>query len=130
LVNSSGKYQRQAQLIAKSSFALEQFKQLHTETGGSRYCFPAASGKGHTSQRDTATLIARYQKEGGYFPVLSSGRWTMHDMRRTGATMMQGLGIPLEVIDRCQNHVLAGSKVRGITCTMPIARKRARHGAS
>jgi hypothetical protein len=26
--------------------------------------------------------------------------------------MMQGLGISLELIDRCQNHVLAGSKVR------------------
>jgi hypothetical protein len=26
--------------------------------------------------------------------------------------MMQGLGVPLDIIDRCQNHVLAGSKVR------------------
>jgi hypothetical protein len=26
--------------------------------------------------------------------------------------MMQQLGIPLDIIDRCQNHVLAGSKVR------------------
>ncbi len=33
-------------------------------------------------------------------------------MRRTGATMMQELGITLEIIDRCQNHLLGGSKVR------------------
>ena len=33
-------------------------------------------------------------------------------MRRTGATMMQGLGITLEIIDRCQNHLLGGSEVR------------------
>jgi hypothetical protein len=26
--------------------------------------------------------------------------------------MMQALGISLELIDRCQNHVLSGSKVR------------------
>jgi hypothetical protein len=26
--------------------------------------------------------------------------------------MMQGLGVSPELIDRCQNHVLAGSKVR------------------
>jgi len=26
--------------------------------------------------------------------------------------MMQTLGVPLETIDRCQNHVLSGSKVR------------------
>ena len=30
---------------------------------------------------------------------------------RTGATMMQALGISLELIERCQNHVLPGSKV-------------------
>ncbi|WP_152598739.1 hypothetical protein [Janthinobacterium sp. RA13] len=40
------------------------------------------------------------------------GTWTPHDLRRTGATMMQALGISLELIDRCQNHVLPGSKVR------------------
>ena len=38
--------------------------------------------------------------------------WTPHDLRRTGATMMQELGIDINIIDRCQNHVLAGSKVR------------------
>jgi len=41
-----------------------------------------------------------------------NGDWTPHDLRRTGATMMQALGVSLEVIDRCQNHVLAGSRVR------------------
>jgi hypothetical protein len=47
--------------------------------------------------------------------VLAGGRngaWTPHDMRRTGATMMQKLGIVPDTIDRCQNHVLPGSKVR------------------
>lgn len=32
--------------------------------------------------------------------------------RRTGATLMQRLGVSLDIIDRCQNHVLPGSKVR------------------
>lgn len=41
-----------------------------------------------------------------------SGTWTPHDLRRTGATMMQALGISLELIDRCQNHLLPVSKVR------------------
>jgi len=36
----------------------------------------------------------------------------LHDLRRTGATLMQELKVPLDVIDRCQNHVLSGSKVR------------------
>lgn len=47
--------------------------------------------------------------------TLSGGRagaWTPHDLRRTGATMMQQLGVSLDLIDRCQNHVMAGSRVR------------------
>ena len=35
-----------------------------------------------------------------------------HDLRRTAATMMQALGVSPDVIDRCQNHVLSGSRVR------------------
>jgi len=41
-----------------------------------------------------------------------NGAWMPHDLRRTGATMMQALGIPLELMDRCQKQVLPGSKVR------------------
>jgi len=40
------------------------------------------------------------------------GNRTAHDLRRTGSTMMQALGVNPDVIDRCQNHVLSGSKVR------------------
>ena len=41
-----------------------------------------------------------------------TGEWTPHDLRRTAATMMQALGVTLDVIDKCQNHIIAGSKVR------------------
>ena len=34
------------------------------------------------------------------------------DLRRTGATKMQAVAVMPNVIDRCQNHVLAGSRVR------------------
>ena len=40
------------------------------------------------------------------------GEWTSHDLRRTAATTMQALRISPDVIDRCQNHVIAGNKVR------------------
>jgi integrase len=36
--------------------------------------------------------------------------WTFHDLRRTGSTMMQRLGIRPEVIDACQNHLPQGIK--------------------
>ena len=36
--------------------------------------------------------------------------WTLHDLRRTGSTKMQKLGIRPEVIDACQNHLPQGIK--------------------
>jgi integrase len=42
--------------------------------------------------------------------VVGDEEWTPHDLRRTGATLMQKLKINREVINLCQNHVI-GSKV-------------------
>lgn len=38
--------------------------------------------------------------------------WVLHDIRRTGTTQLQALGIPIEVTERCINHV--GTEVAGI----------------
>lgn len=55
----------------------------------------------------------------------ANGAWTPNDLRRTGATMMQALGVTPEVIDCCQNHVLKGSRVRRHYLTHPYnAEKR------
>lgn len=113
-------------------FALAQFQQLHEVTGASGWCFPAV---GHETHIDTKSMTkqtgdrqAMFQKANDGSArkpmkkrgsddslVLAGGRnggWTPHDLRRTGATMMQALGVPLDTIDRCQNHVLKGSKTR------------------
>jgi len=111
--NTKGKRgKRQAQMIFLSAFALAQFKALYKEAGGSIYCFPAEKADKRISRGTASSLVTFHQKEGGHYPLLSGGRWSLHDMRRTGATLMQSLGIPIEIIDRCQNHVLAGSRVR------------------
>jgi integrase len=118
--------------IYLSPFALAQFQQLHTLTGHSDWCFPSYGGKDHIDTKSMTKQIgdrqAMFKKEKDGKPraplknrrsdntlVLGSGKngtWTPHDLRRTGATMMQALGVPLDTIDRCQNHVLGGSKVR------------------
>ena len=43
--------------------------------------------------------------------LLPGGKWTAHDLRRTGATLMAGMGISGDVIDECLNHVIE-SRVR------------------
>ena len=115
-----------------SPFALGQFQLLHAVTGHSDWCFPSADEEAHIDTKSITKQIGDRQsmfknsKDGGPRKpmknrrcdntlVLAGGKtgdWTPHDLRRTGATMMQALGVPLDTIDRCQNHVLSGSKVR------------------
>lgn len=128
--NVKGKIQHLT--VYLSPFVLDQFRQLHKLTGHTDWCFPARDGKTHVCEKsiskqvgDRQAMFKHAKDSSPRLPmkhrrhdntlVLSNGKegaWTPHDLRRTGATMMQRLGIPLDIIDRCQNHVLAGSKVR------------------
>jgi hypothetical protein len=36
--------------------------------------------------------------------MLSGGKWTPHDLRRTGTVIMVSLGVLPEVVERCLNH--------------------------
>lgn len=117
---------QQDQLVFLSDFALEHFRALHKLSGDTAWCFPARDSEDHVCVKSVSKQIGdrqvRFKKRkdlsnrrnddslvvaGG-----SNGEWTPHDLRRTAATMMQALGVSPDVIDRCQNHVLAGSRVR------------------
>ena len=113
-----------------SDFALRHFKALHAITGvgddKSEWCFPARHQKGHVNVKTVSKQVGDRQmqfknrkplknRRNDNTLVLSNGEngeWTPHDLRRTAATMMQAMGVSLDVIDRCQNHVMPGSKVR------------------
>lgn len=115
-----------------SPFALDQFHQLRAVTGHTDWCFPSSDEQTHIDTKSITKQIGDRQsmfkksKDGSSRKpmknrrcdntlVLAGGKtgdWTPHDLRRTGATMMQALGVPLDTIDRCQNHVLSGSKTR------------------
>lgn len=127
--NAKGKRgKKQDQVIYLSAFALKQFMALHALTKASKWCFPCADGTSHVNEKTVSKQVGDRQcrfKNQNRKPlknrandntlVLSDGEnceWTPHDLRRTAATMMQNLGVTPEVIDQCQNHVLAGGKVR------------------
>lgn len=113
-------------------FALDHFRMLQRITGHTDWCFPSLDGMHHIDKKSMTKQIGgrqavfRVTKDGdaraplknrrSYITLVLSGgkkgNWTPHDLRRTEATMMQTLGMPLDTIDRCQNHVLNGSKVR------------------
>jgi integrase len=117
---------KQEHRVCLSRFAVKQFKALQVLTGKQRWCFPSRDGKLHLDLKTISKQVGNRQQRfkeriklrrrchddslvlgGG-----ANGEWTPHDLRRTAATMMQAIGVSPDVIDRCQNHVLAGSKVR------------------
>ncbi len=110
------------QLVYLSDFTLAQFKQLHTLTGNSAHAFPARYVDGHVCVKSVSKQVGDRQvqfKQRAHklqcrvennSLALGDREWTPHDLRRTGATMMQKLKISREVINLCQNHAI-GSKV-------------------
>ncbi|NGZ88600.1 tyrosine-type recombinase/integrase [Duganella aceris] len=120
------------QTVHLSAFVMTQFRRLHECTSESVWCFPSRDDTKHINARVITKQISdrqtslKHGRDGGPRAVMThrcqddrlvlqsgkNGAWTAHDLRRTGATLMQSLGVTLDVIDRCQNHVLAGSKVR------------------
>ena len=115
---------KQDHRVFLSDFSLKQFKRLYEESGHTEWCFPSKDLTSHVDVKSVSKRIGDRQVKFKDRTKKSSQRrhdnslavgdreWTPHDLRRTGATMMQELGIDINIIDRCQNHVLAGSKVR------------------
>lgn len=114
--------------IFLSDFSLRNLEKLKELTGHTPFLFPSRNKQdkavdpksisksiGDRQSRFKKKTKALSNRRHDNSLVLShgiNGKWTPHDLRRTGATMMQALGIGLDIIDRCQNHVIAGSKIR------------------
>jgi len=98
--------------IYLSDFALKQFKIIHSLNHETPWVFPNRGKDDHVNVKTITKQVGdrqreqplknRTQKTGTL--ALPGGRWTLHDMRRTGATLMGRLGVKPVVIDRCQNH--------------------------
>jgi integrase len=111
-----------AHLIYLSPFATQRFKILKDLAGGSPWALPSRAAEQHLCVKSLAKQIGDRQR--GDKPALESrslnthalelpgGKWTPHDLRRTGATMMGMLGIRPDVIEKCLNHVEQNKVVR------------------
>ena len=121
--NTKGERGRKCdQLVYLSDFTLDQFKQLHALTGDSEWAFPARYKEGHVCEKTVSKQVGDRQvkfksrtrklkcRVENNSLVVGDEEWTPHDLRRTGATLMQKLKISREVVNLCQNHVI-GSKV-------------------
>ena len=121
--NTKGERGRKCdQLVYLSDFTLNQFKQLHDLTGDSAWVFPARYKEGNVSEKTVSKQVGDRQvkfksrtrklkcRVENNSLVVGDEEWTPHDLRRTGATLMQKLKVSREVVNLCQNHVI-GSKV-------------------
>lgn len=117
--------------IILSDFAKGHFETLRRlvideatkrETDPSPWLLPARQRDGHVCLKSLAKQIGDRQR--GDKPAMSNrtkliqalelprGKWTPHDLRRTGATMMGTLGVRPDVIEKCLNHVQQNRLVR------------------
>jgi integrase len=106
---------KQDHVIPLSAMALANLKTAPTPAGrkNDHFIFSTTDGKKAFSgfSKTKAELdrqIAKLRKAAGK-PKMP--RWTLHDLRRTGRTLMSRAGIPDDHAERAMGHVIAG--VRG-----------------
>ena len=100
--------------VQLNDMALRQFDALRQHSGLTEWVFPASRLTGPVCPKTVTKQVADRQR-GDDEPMsgrtkqtnslaLADGKWTPHDLRRTGATLMAELGVLPEVIERCLNH--------------------------
>lgn len=109
-------------IVYLSDFALERFQKLYSITGDTEWAFPARYKDGHVCIKSASKIIGDRQlkfksrsrklkcRVENNSLVVGDAEWTPHDLRTTGSTMMQELGVSRDVINLCQHHTI-GSKV-------------------
>lgn len=101
--------------VTLSPFAVRQFARVQQINSSSAWCYPNVSGSGPVCPKTVTKQLGDRQRrpEQGTMSrrsakaqalLLSGGKWTPHDLRRTGATLMTALGVLPEVAERCLNH--------------------------
>ena len=102
-------------VVSLSGFSIAQFKRVQQINGKSTWCYPNTDSSGPVCSKTVTKQLGDRQRqpEQGTMSrrsakaqalLLPAGKWTPHDLRRTGATLMTALGVLPEVAERCLNH--------------------------
>jgi integrase len=102
--------------IYLSEFAIRQFQVLIALKISERWIFPNTNNTNHVCEKSMTKQIGDRQLPEDRKPMsgrskfckalkLPEGKWTPHDLRRTGATIMGNLGVRPDVIEKCLNHI-------------------------
>lgn len=115
LIPSENSKNGKPHVVSLSGFAMTQFKRVQQINGKSTWCYPNTDSNGPVCSKTVTKQLGDRQRqpEQGTMSrrsakaqalLLSGGKWTPHDLRRTGATLMTALGVLPEVAERCLNH--------------------------
>ena len=102
--------------IYLSDFAVRQFNELMTLKNSDKWIYPNTDNTNHVCEKSMTKQIGDRQLADDRQPMsgrtkycrtlkLADGKWTPHDLRRTGATVMGNLGVRPDVIEKCLNHI-------------------------
>lgn len=102
--------------IFLSDFAKAHFLKIKQTVFISEWCLPGRNINSPINSKTITKMVSDRQLADGKVKiakrtsktkalVLSGGKWTPHDLRRTAATQMIKLGISPDVVDRCLNHI-------------------------
>ena len=103
-------------VIYLSKFAIKQFSALLKLKASPTWIFPNAKKTDYVCEKSMTKQLGDRQLADDREPMsgrsrycrtltLEGGKWTPHDLRRTGATIMGNLGVRPDVIEKCLNHV-------------------------
>jgi len=113
-------------IVPLNRLAMEQFQSLGWKEKGHVFTTTGTtpiSGFSKQKKRLDALMTsvlqeiaeARAKERGTSAEPVKIQPWVIHDIRRTGATQMQALGIPIEVTEKCLNHISGEtSGIRGV----------------
>lgn len=115
LIPSEDSKNGKAHSVTLSDFAIQQFERIKAISGESPWCYPNTKKTGPVCSKTVTKQLSDRQRKpdqatmsnrsaNSQALVLKGGKWTPHDLRRTGATIMTALGVLPEVAERCLNH--------------------------
>jgi integrase len=101
--------------VTLSPFAINQFTKIWALNSDSEWCYPNSKNSGPVCSKTVTKQLGDRQRhpDRGVMSnrsakaqalLLKGGKWTPHDLRRSGATLMTALGVLPEVAERCLNH--------------------------
>ena len=102
----------EAHIVPLTNLAIEQLKAMQPKASGlvftttGKTAVSGFSKAKRTLDTEMIAVMKERQRTGiGGVTVVLIAEWRLHDIRRTGATNLQALGIPIEVTEAVLNHI-------------------------